>query len=292
MIFDYKAGDVLLAAGLFLVGLRMLLGFDHLNPGSRKLLVGFCVGVATALLFIGTISRDNGTPTVPEALSPLSGHALRAYRTKKRKKFGSRTERKAASLLKKRMRSEKKAARKLKRIAKSERSKGRIRQQSVMELQFAAYTRSEQTSVDQERANNARRVKAIQTGMLQKSTNGRFRSPYKKGDTPLGPTPGGTTSPGGVRAGIGGKAKRVGLAAAAFGAGIVAEQGVSMALDYMYSKLPKGMSPYNQSFSKAQQREGVGVYYKNQLLGQMSRESYKLLRRTARRAVQNQLRAM
>jgi len=296
MIFDYKDGAGLPALGVFLVGLRILLGLDRLTHTKRMLVIGFCVGAAAVLLFIGTISPDRSTSTPPVGLSPLYGQVIMSTRKRRRKKFGSRMERKAASLAKKKQRAAKKAARKLRAIAKSARNKGRLRSTKLVSTMLLKSQRKARETGSRLVFDAATESWIEQIIIGTNRTAARFRAPLKRGDTPLGPTPGGKYPPRGETLPSSGSIrspyKKAAIGAAVFGAGIVAEQTVNLALDYMFSRLPDAMSPYRQRFSKEREREGVGVYYRNQLIGQMTRETYKLLRMTATRAVQNKLRAM
>lgn len=299
MIYDYKDGDALLALGIFLAGLRMLLGFDHLTSEKIKSVSGFLLGVLTALLYIQTISPDKGTSLPPEVVTPAYGHVLTAYRTKKAKKYGTFKERKAARLAGRQKKYESRAAKRLERaIARSSNRGKRVRETLATAERLQVYVKSIQgkTNPYLSDAANARvwRAQGIEEAVILDRFPPIVKVIGKKYmDWKLGPSPGGT--PPGPIAGPGGALKGKGKAAAiAIGGvvvGAIADEVLEEGFQFMYEAFPKDLNSFTQKMSPAYTGKGIGVYFRNILIGLMTKDEYDSLRSTASRWVVERLRA-
>jgi len=295
MTLDFKVGDALPALAAFLLGLRILLGLDRLTHRKLLLMTGFCVGALTALLFIETIFPDKGTSIPPVGLSPLYGPVLRISAKRKRRRYGKKDARMARRL--RRIRgSERRAQRKLDRAAaRKANSIGKQRRTAATVSRLQKYIAESRASrnpylTDKQQARVRGAQLASDVMASENKVYARFRgSPYEKGRGPIGPVTGGIPagkSPFGV-----GKALIVGGAAAV--ATAYGEETVERGLNWMFRNLPANMNPTTYGkLSPSFKGAGIGIYFRNILLGLMNDEAYAGLRATASRAINEKLRAM
>jgi len=239
----------------------------------------------------------------------------------RRKNYGKRDKRAKLRLTGYKSKSEKKAARRLRfRLKLSTKKSGRMRSGYALALSM----QKEQRNIKRKIALGANQgirsdrpaVKSLTRSRYITTLGGTTRSSMKFGAKKYDPSvesgPGVGTSPdigvgsrggrygglGNTRGFSGARVKPItkilgGTTIVGVGAKYLAEEAaLSVGLDYIMSKLPDSMNPYKQSVSKQSGLTGgIGVYFKNFLLGIITEDAYADLRSTASRYVQNKLRA-
>ncbi len=231
---------------------------------------------------------------------------------RKRRKFGTRAERKAAHLAKKTQR----AAKRIKRASRITRrisnGKATMRERSQGRRVAALLAANIQASARRTSARS--RVKSASTDdIFGTQIPGKIFKGGAKSGSPIiddimgfggvggkgkGPASGGTqgysglamryfkTSQGRMRA-----KQAAGVAAVAV-AGYVADQAVEYMVQSATSRMGTGVSPETQKLNRKFSLQGVGVYFRNKLIGLMTDEQYDAFWVSAATHIRNQLKAL